>query len=200
MNYRDRSECGLLNLSDVGRQVHLFGWVDSLRDHGDVLFIHLRDRSGIVQVVFSPEFTDKAICRLAADLRNEFCINVSGKVVKRAEGTENPCIETGGLEIITTSMTILSKSSTLPFSISEKAMLAGTDNPVFQSVSEDLKLQYRYLDLRRPTMQDFIIKRHKINKCIRKYLDDKGFVDVETPMLTKSTETVLCLAPVTPAV
>jgi len=195
MNYRDRSECGRLNLSDVGRQVHLFGWVDSLRDHGDVLFIHLRDRSGIVQVVFSPEFTDKAICSLAAGLRNECCINVSGQVVKRAEGTENPCIETGNLEVITTSMTIFSKSSALPFSISEKAMLAGTDNPVHQSasmaasvaVSEDLRLQYRYLDLRRPTMQDFIIKRHKINKCIRKYLDDKGFIDIETPMLTKST-------------
>ncbi len=162
MNYRDRSECGRLNLSDVGRQVHLFGWVDSLRDHGDVLFIHLRDRSGIVQVVFSPEFTDKAICSLAADLRNEFCINVSGQVVKRAEGTENSCIETGTLEVITTGMTILSKSSSLPFSISEKAMLAGTDNSVHQSisgaVSEDLRLQYRYLDLRRPTMQDFIIK------------------------------------------
>ena len=110
----------------------MFGWVDSLRDHGDVLFIHLRDRSGIVQVVFSPEFTDKAICSLAAGLRNEFCINVSGQVVKRAEGTENTCIETGTLEVITTGMTILSKSSSLPFSISEKAMLAGTNNPVHQ--------------------------------------------------------------------
>ena len=187
MKYHDRSYCELLNIKDVGREVNLFGWVDALRDHGDVLFIHLRDRSGIVQVVFSPEYTSKDICKHAATLRNEFCIAVSGKVIARAEVTENPYIESGKIEVIANNLTILSKSAALPFNISEKAMVAGTDKIVHESVSEDLRLQYRYLDLRRPTMQAFLIKRYKINKYIRDYLDMKGFIEVETPMLTKST-------------
>ena len=120
MKYHDRSYCELLNIKDVGREVNLFGWVDALRDHGDVLFIHLRDRSGIVQVVFSPEYTSKDICKHAATLRNEFCIAVSGKVIARAEVTENPYIESGKIEVIANNLTILSKSAALPFNISEK--------------------------------------------------------------------------------
>ncbi len=187
MNFRGRSFCGQVALSDVGHEVHLFGWVDALRDHGDVLFIHLRDQSGIVQVVFSPEFTSGATCKHAATLRSEFCITVSGRVIERAPGTENPAIETGNLEVVAGDLTILSTSRALPFAISEKAMVAGTATPGTEAVSEDLRLQHRYLDLRRPTMQDLFVKRHRINKCVREYLDTQGFVEVETPMLTKST-------------
>jgi len=147
MNYRGRSYCGRFNLSDVGRDVQLFGWVDALRDHGDILFIHLRQ---------------------ASILRNEFCITVSGRVTERAQGTENPSIETGNIEVVATDLTILSQSRALPFSISEKAMVAGAAL-VTEAVSEDLRLQYRYLDLRRPTMQDFLFKRHQLNKCVRDY-------------------------------
>ena len=187
MNYRERSYAGRLVLSDVGRDVRLFGWIDALRDHGDVLFVHLRERSGIVQVVFSPDFASPAVCRQASALRNEFCITVSGRVVERAEGTENPSIETGNIEVIAKDLSILATSRTLPFNISEKAMVAGAANPATESVSEDLRLQYRYLDLRRPTMQDLLTKRHAVQQCVRGYLDDRGFVDVETPMLTRST-------------
>ena len=187
MNFSGRSYCGGFNLPDVGREVYLFGWVDALRDHGDVLFIHLRDQSGIVQIVFSPEFASTEICGLASTLRNEFCISVAGRVVERARGTENPSIDTGDIEVIAADLTILSSSRTLPFNISEKAMVAGAETPITEAVSEDLRLQYRYLDLRRPVMQDFLIKRHKMNQCIRKVLDANGFVEVETPMLTKST-------------
>jgi aspartyl-tRNA synthetase len=146
MNYRARSYCGRFDLSDVGRDVQLFGWVDALRDHGDILFIHLRDRSGIVQVVFSPDYASREICLQASILRNEFCITVSGRVTERAQGTENPSIETGNIEVIAMDLTILSQSRALPFTISEKAMVAGAAL-VTESVSEDLRLQYRYLDL-----------------------------------------------------
>jgi aspartyl-tRNA synthetase len=186
MNYRGRSYCGRFNLSHVGRDVQLFGWVDALRDHGDILFIHLRDRSGIVQVVFSPDDAAREICHQASLLRNEFCISVSGRVTERAQGTENPSIKTGTIEIIAMDLTILSQARSLPFTISEKAMVAG-GALVTEAVSEDLRLQYRYLDLRRPTMQDFLIKRHHLNQCVREYLDATGFIEVETPMLTKST-------------
>lgn len=187
MTYKERSNCGHLSLSDVGREVQMAGWVDALRDHGEVLFIHLRDRSGIVQVVFSPEFTPSQICERAASLRNEFCVAVTGRVVERAKDTENPYIETGQIEVMTTDLTIISKAETLPFPISEKAMVVGASVQNVESVTEDLRLQYRYLDLRRPTMQDNLIKRHRISKCVRDYLDEQGFVEVETPMLTKST-------------
>jgi len=187
MNFSRRSYCGGFNLVDVGRDVHLFGWVDALRDHGDILFIHLRDRTGIVQIVFGPEFASREICGLASTLRNEFCISVSGRVIERAKGTENPAIDTGNIEVIATDLTIHSRSRSLPFNISEKAMVAGADTPTTEAVSEDLRLQYRYLDLRRPTMQDFLIKRHKMNQGMREVLDANGFIEVETPMLTKST-------------
>ena len=187
MNFSGRSYCGGFNRVDVGRDVHLFGWVDALRDHGDVLFIHLRDQTGIVQIVFGPEFAAKENCSLATTLRNEFCISVSGRVIERARGTENPAIDTGNIEVIATDLTILSRSRALPFNISEKAMVAEADTPATEAVSEDLRLQYRYLDLRRPTMQDLLIKRHKMNQCVRQVLDTNGFIEVETPMLTKST-------------
>lgn len=184
---KERDNCGLLILDDVDREVKLMGWVDALRDHGEMLFIHLRDRSGIVQVVFNPDFTPPHICRLAGSLRNEFCIAVTGRVGKRTRETENPNIGTGQLEVIATDLSILSKSRTIPFPISEKAMVFGDSVKGMGEVSEDLRLQYRYLDLRRPTMQDYLIKRHRINKRVRDYLDEQGFIEIETPMLTKST-------------
>jgi len=187
MRHQDRSPCGSLRISDAGREVVLAGWVDALRDHSELLFIHLRDRSGIVQVVFSPEFADQAICKTASSLRNEFCIVLKGKVQKRSEGTENPGLDTGLIEVLATDLTILSTSEILPFPISEKAMVAGTSIKGADSVSEEMRLQYRYLDLRRPTMQDHLLKRHRIIKLVRDYLDERGFLEVETPMLTKST-------------
>ncbi|MDH5202839.1 MAG: aspartate--tRNA ligase [Nitrospirota bacterium] len=187
MTYHNRSNCGQLSLSDVGREVSLAGWVDALRDHGEVLFIHLRDRSGIIQVIFSPESTSQEIYDRARLLKNEFCVFLTGRVVKRVKGTENPNIITGDIEVFATDLAILKKSNTLPFPISEKSMVAGTAIKRDESINEDLRLQYRYLDLRRPTMQDHLIKRHRILKVVRDFLDEQGFIEIETPMLTKST-------------
>jgi len=186
MLFHDRSKCGQLGSGDTGNTVHLAGWVDALRDHGEVLFIHLRDRSGIVQLVFSPEFTPESMCQESVLLKNEYCIKASGKIVKRVQGTQNPNISTGDIEIMVTQMTILSRSKTLPFPISEKAMVK-EEVTTLEPVSEDLRLQYRYLDLRRPVMQDFLVKRHRINACVRKFLDQRDFIEVETPILTRST-------------
>ena len=187
MNWKTRSHCGKLDLSDVGREVTLMGWVDALRDHGDVLFIHLRDRSGIVQVVFSPEHSSGEVCRTAATLRNEYCIALSGRVAQRTEDTENPNIETGTIEVIADKLAVLNSANPLPFQISEKAMVAGAASRDIGQVSEDLRLQCRYLDLRRPSMRDNLIARHRIVKAIRDYLDEEGFLEIETPMLTRST-------------
>lgn len=187
MTRRNRSYCGELGLSDAGREVSLAGWIDALRDHGEVLFVHLRDRSGIIQVVFSPEFASGDICARAALLKNEYCVSLAGRVAERAKGTENPNIVTGDIEIFATDLTILKKSGTLPFSVSEKSMIAGAAVNRDESIAEDLRLQYRYLDLRRPSMQDHLIKRHRIVKAVRDFLDAQGFIEIETPMLTKST-------------
>ncbi|OPL12793.1 MAG: aspartyl-tRNA amidotransferase [delta proteobacterium MLS_D] len=187
MQSSGRTPCGALSENDIGRAVHLAGWVDALRDHGDVLFIHLRDRSGLVQVVFSPEHSSAELCGEASHLRSEFCVALEGTVIRRQEGTENPNIETGTIEVTATSLSVLSTSETLPFPVSEKAMvLEGTVSGI-ESISEDLRLQYRYLDLRRPSMQDHFIKRHRIFSGVRRCLDEQGFIEIETPVLTKST-------------
>jgi aspartyl-tRNA synthetase len=183
MTFKNRSNCGQLGLADVGRTVEVTGWVDALRDHGELLFIHLRDRSGIIQVVFNPGSTTQEVCGIAATLRNECCVALSGRVVRRAEGTENPNIETGVIEVVAESLAILSRAEPLPFQISEKAMVAGVARKD-ETVSEDLRMQYRYLDLRRPSMQDNLIRRHRIIRSIREYLDEQGFIEVETPVLT----------------
>ena len=186
MDFQRRSPCGSLRLTDVGREVQVVGWVDALRDHGLILFVHLRDRSGIVQVVFSPDVAPETR-ECAASLREEFCIAVEGRVAQRLPGTENPGLDTGRVEVMATALTILSSSRLLPFAISEKAMVAGASVAGPGSVAEDLRLQYRYLDLRRPSMQQNFIKRHGIAKCVRDFLDERGFIEVETPVLTKST-------------
>ncbi|MEM5787409.1 MAG: aspartate--tRNA ligase [Syntrophobacteraceae bacterium] len=182
-----RSYCGNLSIADAGSEIHLSGWVDALRDHGEVLFMHLRDLTGVVQVVFSPDFTSSNVCERAGTLRSEFCVSVSGRLQERAKGTENPHIETGRIEVLVRDLSILSRAATLPFAISEKAMIAGGTAQGADSVSEDLRLQYRYLDLRRPSMQQRLFKRYSIIKTARDVLDERGFVEIETPVLTKST-------------
>ena len=186
MNFKERINCGELRLTDVGRVVQVAGWVDALRDHGVVLFAHMRDRSGIVQVVFSPE-ESPGVRELAGSLKEEFCVSVTGRVIKRSEGTANPALDTGEIEIVATDLTILSPSKPLPFSISEKAMVADTAIESAGAVAEESRLQYRYLDLRRPSMQNNLFKRHRIVKTARDLLDDQGFIEVETPVLTRST-------------
>ena len=186
MNFKERINCGNMRLTDVGRVVQVAGWVDALRDHGVVLFAHMRDRSGIVQVVFSPE-ESPGVRELASSLKEEFCVAVTGRVIKRNEGTANPALDTGEIEIVATDLTILSPSKPLPFSISEKAMVADTAIESAGAVTEESRLQYRYLDLRRPSMQNNLFKRHRIVKTARDLLDNQGFIEVETPVLTRST-------------
>jgi len=188
MNFDQRIFCGSLNTDHTGQHVLLAGWVDALRDHGEILFIHLRDRTGIVQVVFDPGKTSPQVYDTAAALRSEHCIRVTGTVIAREPGTENPHLDTGTIEVAAIGLDILSNADPLPFPISEKSMVAGTGEAgTTDSVNEELRLQYRFLDLRRPSMQEKLFKRHRIMTCIRRFLDDRGFYEVETPMLTRST-------------
>lgn len=187
MRFSQRVFCGEVKPDDVGRRVQLCGWVDAFRDHGGLLFIHLRDRSGIMQIVFSPEVAANDVCRQAAALRSEYCIAVAGEVKKRLAGTENPNIGTGDIELLVTELTVLSEAETLPFSVSEKAMVAGAPSAGSENVAEDLRLQYRYLDIRRPSMRDNLMARHRIFQCVREFLDSRGFLEIETPVLTAST-------------
>ena len=187
MSWKERIYCGDVASSDRGKDILLLGWVDAIRNHGNVLFIHLRDIRGIVQVVFSSE-KNKECYDIAASLREEFVVEVRGNVAIREQGTENPNIKTGNIEVNASYLKILSNSKTPPFRISEKAMVLGEDisgGP--EHVDEDLRLQYRYLDLRRPSMQQLFIKRYEILKCIRAYLDEHNFYEIETPFLTRST-------------
>ena len=172
--YRDRN-CGEVSESQIGNTVTLSGWVFRWRDHGGLIFIDLRDRSGIVQVVFSPDVSEDAH-KLAHTLRSEYVIKVRGEVRRRPEGTENPEIPTGSLEVYASELEILSKADPLPFMIDEP-----------KEISEPLRLRYRYLDLRRPEMMRNLVVRHRVTKTIRDYLDREGFLEIETPMLTKST-------------
>jgi aspartyl-tRNA synthetase len=171
---RDKG-CGEIGESDIGLSFTLCGWVFRRRDHGGLIFVDLRDRSGILQVVFNPEVSANAH-ELAHDLRSEYVISVSGEIRKRPEGTENPSIPTGSLEMYVNKLEVLNESAPLPFGIEDAAQ-----------ASESLRLKYRYLDLRRTEMQRNLIIRHKVTKVIRDYLDEKGFLEVETPVLTKST-------------
>lgn len=167
--------CGELNTTHIGQQVTLAGWVNRRRDHGGLVFLDIRDRYGITQVVCDPE-RSPAAHRIASELRSEYVIQVKGTVVARLPGTENPNLSTGAIEIAADEIQILSPSRTTPFPISDAI-----------SVDESLRLKYRYLDLRRPSMRDNIILRHRIVKAIRDYLDERGFLEIETPILMKST-------------
>ncbi len=172
--YRDRN-CGEVSEADIGKELTLSGWVFRRRDHGGLIFVDLRDRSGLVQVVFSPDVSSEAH-ESAHLLRSEFVIKVRGKVSRRPEGTENPDIPTGAVELYAEELNILSRSETLPFVLEEAA-----------EVSESLRFKYRYLDLRRQEMQGNLVFRHRVTKLMRDYLDREGFIEIETPMLTKST-------------
>ncbi|MEW6409153.1 MAG: aspartate--tRNA ligase, partial [Nitrospirota bacterium] len=167
--------CGSLRLGDCGKRVTLCGWVQRRRDHGGIIFIDLRDREGIVQVIFNPEI-NLAAHQEAHELRSEYVVTINGVVHPRPEGTENHSIPTGSIEIIADGIEILNRSRTPPFLIEDE-----TD------AAEILRLKYRYLDLRRPSLQSILTLRHRVIKTIREFLDNKGFIDVETPFLTKST-------------
>ncbi|GAB6073685.1 aspartate--tRNA ligase [Nautilia lithotrophica] len=166
--------CAEVNENLVGQKVELVGWVNSHRDHGGVIFIDLRDNSGIVQVVADPADSTKAH-RVAEEIKDEYVLKVIGLVRLRGEGLENPKLKTGKIEVVAEEIIIENKSEVLPFQIGDK------------SVNEELRLKYRYLDLRDPNSLNTFILRSKVTKAIRDYFDSNGFIDVETPILTKST-------------
>ena len=167
--------CGEVKDNDSGKVLTLAGWVQRRRDHGGLIFIDLRDRTGLVQLVFSPQYGEEAFHK-AEDVRNEYVVAVVGKVRERSEETINPHMKTGRLEVVVSEMRVLNKAKTPPFYIED-----GVD------VDENVRLRYRYLDLRRPEMQRNLIMRHKITHEMREFLDERGFLEIETPMLTKST-------------
>jgi len=167
--------CGDLRKENIGREVKLAGWVNRRRDHGGLIFIDLRDREGVVQTVFNPEISSEGL-RTAEEMRNEYVVSISGEVAMRPEGTENPKLPTGDIEVIVKEAQILNPSRTPPFYINEEV-----------EVDESLRLKYRYLDLRRPRMKENLLLRHQVVKFMRDFLDARGFVDIETPILIKST-------------
>lgn len=165
--------CGHLTEENIDQDVVLSGWVHRRRDHGGVIFVDLRDREGISQIVFDPDIPEMFM--LAEKLRNEFVIQVKGKVRQRPEGTENPDMPTGQVELLALELNVLNASETPPFQLDD------------DDVSEEHRLRYRYIDLRRPEMQKRLMLRSQITRLLRNYLDDNGFLDIETPILTKAT-------------
>jgi aspartyl-tRNA synthetase len=167
--------CGELRKSDVGRTAILNGWVDSARDHGGLVFVDVRDRYGVTQVVFNPD-QDKDLHAQARDLKNEYVIAVEGEVKERPKGTVNAAIATGEVEVHARRMEILSMAETPPFEVNDR-----------QDVGQEMRLKYRFLDLRRPSMQRNIMLRHAISQTIREVFNGRGFLEIETPFLTRST-------------
>lgn len=165
--------CGNVTKDHLDQEITLCGWVNRRRDHGGVIFVDLRDREGIMQVVFDPDRAE--IFQLAEQIRNEFVLQVSGKVRLRPEGTENPDLPTGAVEMLAAELVVLNQSETPPFQLDD------------EDVNEEARLRYRYIDLRRPEMQQRLQKRVEVVQAFRAYLDRNGFLDVETPMLTKAT-------------
>lgn len=176
MQFKKRTHtCGELRESNIGENVVLNGWVDRRRDLGGVIFIEIRDRHGITQVVFEPTFNQQAH-HLAKELRSEFVISVEGIVRKRPADTDNPELPTGHIDVMANNLIILNEAETPPFPIKDEI-----------DTHEDLRLKYRYLDLRRPKLQKNLLLRHQMYQITRKYFDENGFVEVETPVLMKST-------------
>ncbi|MFD0047903.1 aspartate--tRNA ligase [Actinomycetes bacterium NPDC127524] len=167
--------CGEVTEQAIGEKVTLKGWVQKRRDLGGLIFIDLRDRSGIVQVVFNPDASKEAL-ETAEKIRTEYVLDITGTVLARSESNINSNISTGKIEVSADSVTIINEAKTPPFTIGDKT-----------EVSEDLRLKYRYLDLRRPAMFETLKMRHQTTKAVRDYLDSEGFLDIETPILTKST-------------
>jgi len=174
-SWKRTNSCGELRKEDIGKSTILMGWVQSRRDHGGLIFIDLRDRSGITQIVFDPEDSAEAHQK-AHYIKNEYVIAIEGIVVTRLAGSENPNIPTGEIEVKAKQIKILNLSEALPFNIDDKL-----------EINDNLRLKYRYLDLRRPKMQINMNLRHQTCMEIRNYLNNKGFLDIETPFLTKST-------------
>lgn len=164
--------CGQLNASHINQEVTLCGWVNKRRDLGGMIFIDLRDREGIVQVFFDPDY--ESVFKLAAELRNEFCIQIKGKVRARPEGQINKEMSTGEVEVLATSLDIFNRSDVLPLDFN-------------QNNTEEQRLKYRYIDLRRPEMARIFKTRAKITAFVRAFMNEHGFLDIETPMLTKAT-------------
>jgi len=176
MQFQTRTNtCGDLRENNIGDNVILNGWVDTRRDLGGLIFIDMRDRYGITQIVFEPGF-DAEAHSAAANLRNEFVISIEGKVRKRPEGTENPALPTGNVDVMVSKLVILNEAKTPPFPIKDEI-----------DTSEDVRLKYRYLDMRRPAIQKNLLMRHKMYQLVRQYFDKNNFVEVETPVLMKST-------------
>lgn len=165
--------CGLVDESRLGQEVTLCGWVNKRRDHGGVIFVDLRDREGLVQVVFDPDRPE--IFTIAEQIRNEYVLQVTGTVRDRPEGTINDDLKSGKIEVLATELVVLNGSETPPFQLDD------------DDVNEDSRLRYRYVDLRRPVMQQRMQLRAKTTGFIRRFLEDHGFLDIETPMLTKAT-------------
>ncbi len=174
-SWKRTSSCVGVTKDSVGKTVTLAGWVQRRRDHGGLIFVDLRDREGLVQVVFNPD-SGRDVLGRAHDLRSEFVIAVHGTVGFRPEGTENPALKTGEVEVVAERLQVLGASAPLPFVIEDD-----TD------VSEELRLKYRYLDLRRPSLRNNLILRHRVSMAARNFLSNEGFIEVETPVLTKST-------------
>ena len=168
--------CGLVTEAFLGQEITLKGWVNNRRDLGGLIFVDLRDREGIVQVVFNPAFSEEAL-KIAETVRSEYVVEVQGTVTKRDPETVNPKIKTGQVEVQVTNIKVINKSETPPFSINEENV----------NVDENIRSKYRYLDLRRQELAQTFKMRHQITRSIRQYLDDEGFFDIETPVLTKST-------------
>ncbi len=167
--------CGTIRAADVGREVALWGWVQTRRDHGGLIFIDLRDRAGIVQLVMNPVHNASAH-QAAGEVRAEFYVAAKGKVVRRAEGTVNAELPTGEVEVLVAEFETLSASAPTPFQVADG-----------DATAEEIRLKYRYLDLRRPQLQQNLRRRHQALQAVREHLDQNGFVDIETPILFKST-------------
>jgi aspartyl-tRNA synthetase len=167
--------CGELRKEHIGSEVSLAGWVNRRRDHGGLIFIDLRDREGVVQTVFNPEISPSCL-KTAEEMRNEYVVRITGEVAARPAGTENSKIPTGDIEVIVKDVEILNTSETPPFYINEEV-----------EVDENLRLKYRYLDLRRPRMKENLLLRHRVVKFMHDFLDARGFVEIETPIFVKST-------------
>ena len=166
--------CADLDEKDIGREVKLCGWCNTYRDHGGIVFIDLRDRSGLVQLVFDPKDFEQSH-KIASEVRDEYVLIAKGKVRKRGEGLENPKLKTGKIEVLVSELSIENKSLTPPIAVGD------------ESVGEDVRLKYRYLDLRNPRLQEIFITRSKVAQAVRNTLSNLGFLEIETPILTKAT-------------
>lgn len=167
--------CGDVTAEQMGQDVCVMGWVQRRRDHGGLIFIDLRDREGVLQLALDPD-RDPEAHKKAEEVRNEFVVAARGKVSPRPEGTVNPKMKTGEVEIEVSELKILNRSETPPFMLDE-----------FTEVAENIRLKHRYLDLRRPAVQSSLMLRHRVSRTVRRYLDEHGFLDIETPVLTRST-------------